>query len=444
LLHVSWGAVAGRKDDFDDLRTDLMPSKRASERLGTLVRVIGAPAKPTEAPLAAKPLRIGSGEGNDLIIPDRTVSRQHAELSLTNEGVLLRDVGSRNGTFYLGNRVKEIVLGVGARFAVGAVTIALDPDTETLLDGLSFEGTSYRGVLGASARMRKLFALLQRLESSVATVLLEGESGVGKEVVARAIHDGSPHAAGRFVAVNCGAIPKDLVNSELFGHKRGAFTGAVENRKGAFELADRGTLFLDEIGELPLDVQPALLRALELGEIRPVGDEPRNVRARVIAATNRDLAAEVSAGRFREDLFYRLAVLRVQIPPLRGRPEDIELLAKHFSEHELPRNVIEELRSRSWPGNARELRNAIQAYAALGTLPPQSPGPSLDLESIILSSIDPTVPYSDQKERFIEQFTRAYLIALLRYTGGNQAAVARIGKLDRTHVGRMMAKYGLR
>jgi DNA-binding NtrC family response regulator len=425
-----------------------MPLKQRHERLGALVRVLEAPAKPGELVLAKGTIRIGSGEGNDILIPDRTVSRKHAELTLTPEGVELRDLGSRNGTFYFGNRVGTIVLAFGARIQLGAVTIAIEPDTEGLLDGLAYARNEYRGVLGASPRMRKLFALLQRLESSTATVLIEGESGVGKEVVAHAIHDGSPHAGGKFVALNCGAIPRELVGSELFGHKKGAFTGAVDARKGAFELADRGTLFLDEIGELPLDVQPALLRALELGEIRPVGgEEPRNVKARVIAATNRDLATEVSAGRFRQDLFYRLAVLRIQVPPLRGRPEDIDLLAQHFAREantKLSPQLMEQLRARAWPGNARELRNAIQAYGAMGALPEPTPAERLDLESMIRAQIDPTLPYGGQKEAFVEQFSRAYIVALLQYTGGNQAAAARIGKLDRTHLGRMMAKYGLR
>jgi transcriptional regulator with GAF, ATPase, and Fis domain len=439
--------VAGRKqDDFDDLRTDVLPQKTAPRAVGALVRVLDVPAKPSEVRLTSGTCTLGSAEGNDLIVPDRSVSRRHVELTLGREGVQVRDLGSRNGTFYLGQKIGTLTLALGARFTIGAVEIAIDPDTEGLLDGLVFEGDSYRSVLGSSPRMKRLFAVLQRLESSTAPVLLEGESGVGKEVVARAIHEGSPAAEGKFVALNCGAIPKDLVGSELFGHKRGAFTGAIESRKGAFELADKGTLFLDEIAELPVDVQPQLLRALELGEIKPVGgDETRTVKARVIAATHRDLAAEVSAGRFRQDLFYRLAVLRIPIPPLRTRPEDIERLALHFAEgRSLPQPILEELKARAWPGNARELRNAVQAYLALGHLPAPTAGPALDLEAMIRASIDPTLPYADQKETFLEQFSRAYIVALLRYTGGNQAAAARIGKLDRTHLGRMMAKYGLR
>jgi anaerobic nitric oxide reductase transcription regulator len=280
-------------------------------------------------------------------------------------------------------------------------------------------------------------------------VLLEGESGVGKEIVASAIHAGSRVATKRMVALNCGAIPRELIASELFGHRRGAFSGAVETRRGAFDSADGGTLFLDEVGELPMDLQPALLRALELGEVRSVGqDEPHRVDVRVIAATNRDLEEEVAAGRFRQDLYYRLAVVRVQVPPLRTRPEDIVLLAEHFAQQEglsaLPAVVMEELKARRWPGNARELRNAIQAYAALGQLPNASGGrPTPSLEEMLAASIDPTEPYAQQKEALLDVFTRVYLRAILAHTRGNQAAASRIGGLDRSYVSRLMSKYGL-
>jgi len=413
--------------------------------VGVIVRAQNG--APREAPLTTV-LKLGSGEPNDIVITDKTVSRAHVELARVSGGVLVRDLGSRNGTFYLGQRIKEIVLAVGARIQLGTATVALDPDTESLLDGLAFDRTEHRGIVGSSLRMRKLFALLERLEASLATVLIEGPSGVGKERVARAIHEGSKRATGKLVVVNCGAFAKDLVASELFGHRRGAFTGAIETRKGAFETADGGTLFLDEVGELPLEVQPALLRALELGEIRPVGEEEtKRVDVRVIAATNRDLEAEVAANHFREDLFFRLAVVRVQVPPLRGRPEDIALLAEHFAQAlsiSLPAPILEELKRRPWRGNARELRNALQAYASVGELPPAVGGqgaaaPIGSFEDIA----DPTQPYAEQKDAIVDDFTRAYLKALMAYANGNQAAAARIAQLDRTYLGRMLAKYGL-
>jgi transcriptional regulator with GAF, ATPase, and Fis domain len=279
-------------------------------------------------------------------------------------------------------------------------------------------------------------------------VLVEGESGVGKELVARALHDGSPAARGPLVVVNCGAIPRELVASELFGHTRGAFTGAVDTRRGAFECADGGTLFLDEIGELPLDVQPVLLRALETGDVRPVGaDRGRRVRVRVIAATNRDLEEETRAGRFREDLYYRLAVVKIPVLPLRERREDIEPLARAFADgvglEEIPADVLERLKARDWPGNARELRNAVQAYAALGALPEAAFGGGCSLDAALAAVVDGTRPYAEQKEEMNDRFTRAYLRALMEHARGNQTAAARVAGLDRSYLGKLLARHGL-
>lgn len=276
---------------------------------------------------------------------------------------------------------------------------------------------------------------------------MSGESGVGKELIARALHEGSSVASGPHVVVNCGAIPRDLVSSELFGHRRGAFTGAVDTRKGAFESADGGTIFLDEIGELPLDVQPVLLRVLETGEVRPVGGDAKHVRVRVVAATNRDLAEEVRAGRFREDLYYRLAVVQIVVPPLRDRVEDIEVLARRFAvtagQPDLPPDVLEQIKSRPFPGNVRELRNVVQAWAALGTLPEPSRAREGELERMLADLIDVGSAYADQKEQLNEIFTRVYLQTLLAHTGGNQTQAAKLAGLDRSYLGRLVVKYGL-
>jgi transcriptional regulator with GAF, ATPase, and Fis domain len=417
-----------------------------------MVAVIRGPDKfvfPSEFRLTAS-CRIGSRAGeNDIEIRDRRVSRVHAELKLCPEGVQVRDLESTNGTFYLGQRIGAIVLSLGSRFEVGGVPLVLEPDTDQLVGGAEYKDESYRGIVGRSHRMRALFAVLSRLESSLATILVEGESGVGKERVAQAIHEGSPASTGPFVAINCGAIPRDLVTSELFGHRRGAFTGAVDNRKGAFELAHGGTLFLDEIGELPLEMQPPLLRVLETGEIRPVGsEETKKVKVRLVAATNRDLATEATEGRFRQDLFYRIAVVRVQVPPLRARPEDIEPLALHFA-HEaglasLPPAVVEALKSRVWRGNARELRNAIQSFAAVGQVPAAPPDAvAMTPDAFYEGAVDPTRPYAEQKELVVGEMTRVYLRGVLAYTNGNQAAAARVAGLDRTHLGRLLAKHGM-
>jgi DNA-binding NtrC family response regulator len=391
---------------------------------------------------------LGSAEGCDIVIPDNTVSRTHAELALVPEGMLVQDLGSRNGTFYMGQRIDRATLSLGARLELGAVTVVVDANIEALQDGGLHLDDHFRGMIGASVAMKRLFAMLVRLEGSLVTVLIHGESGVGKELVAQAIHEGSTAADGPLVAVNCGAIPRDLAASELFGHKRGAFTGAVDPRKGAFESADGGTLLLDEIGELPLDVQPVLLRALETSEVRPVGESrTKHVRVRVLAATNRDLKQEVALGRFREDLYYRLAVVTVHVPALRERRDDIEPLARAFASAggmaDLPAHIIEQLKSRPWPGNVRELRNVMAAYTALGQFPAESSSASSALELSLGDFVDLKRLYSEQKEELCERFTRIYLQALMARANGNQSTAAKLAGLDRTYLGRLLAKHGL-
>jgi DNA-binding NtrC family response regulator len=417
--------------------------------LGAVLRVLDARAKPAVYRLGAGRCVIGASGDADVVVDEPTVSRHHASFELVPEGVLLTDLGSRNGTFYLGQRVEKMRLSLGAHVKLGNASIAIDPDGESLRGGEVYAGEEYRGIVGRSLAMRKLFALMARLEGSLVTVLVTGESGVGKELIARALHEGSSVASGPLVVVNCGAIPRDLVASELFGHRRGAFTGAIDSRKGAFENADGGTIFLDEIGELPLDLQPVLLRALETGEVRPVGGEPRHVRVRVVAATNRDLGDEVKAGRFREDLFYRLAVVRMHVAPLRERLEDVEPLARRFASSitvtasPLPENIVEQLKLRSYPGNVRELRNAVQAWAALGSLPEPERMRGGELERLLADLVDVERAYGDQKDRVTDVFTRVYLQALLAYTKGNQTQAAKLAGLDRSYLGRLLVKHGL-
>ena len=416
--------------------------------IGAIVRVLGAKAQPAMLELRVGVCVLGSGPSCDIVISEPTVSRQHVELGLVPEGVTVKDLGSRNGTFYQGQRVEKMVLALGGRINVGATTVAIEADTEALAQAPEFSGTFYRGIVGVSLPIRRLFAVLTRLEGSLATVLVEGESGVGKELVARALHDGSAVGGGPFIAVNCGAIPRELVASELFGHKRGAFSGALDNRRGAFESADGGTLFLDEIGELPVEVQPVLLRAIELGEVRAVGDDQsKHVKVRLVAATNRNLEGEVRAGRFRQDLFYRLAVVRLAVPPLRERPEDIEPLARRFAINmgvgELPVGVLEQLKGRSYPGNVRELQNAIQSYAALGDLPQGGAMRLSTLEQAFGEIVDVQRPYAEQKDDVTDRFTRVYLQALMTHSNGNQSVAARLAGLNRSYLGRLLVKHGL-
>jgi two-component system, NtrC family, response regulator GlrR len=410
----------------------------------------GVPSNPAELRLEAGKCIVGSGSRAQLVIDSPTVSRAHAELTLVPEGVLVKDLDSRNGTFYLGQRIGTAILAPGTRIMLGQAPLAIDLDSEHIVDkGSPLKATSFRGMVGSSSTMLRLFTMISRLDGSLVPVLVQGESGVGKELVARALHEGSRVSSGPFLAVSCGAIPRELVASTLFGHRKGAFTGASEARKGSFVAADGGTLFLDEIGELPLDVQPTLLRALETGEVASVGeDAPRKVRVRIVAATHRDLASWVKEGKFREDLYYRLAVVSVAVPPLRDRVDDIGAIARLFARQEgvsdLDDELIEALKQRSFPGNVRELRNAVLTYTALGTLATSSESIAAQPRAETVASLSPNldVPYLEQRDALVLAFTRKYVAVLLERTRGNQSEAARIAGLDRTYFGRLLAKLG--
>ncbi|HEY3496009.1 MAG TPA: sigma-54-dependent Fis family transcriptional regulator, partial [Polyangiaceae bacterium] len=268
-------------------------------------------------------LRIGKAPENDLVLSDDTVSRQHCELERRSSGVLVRDLGSTNHTRVGRTAVREAVVESGATISVGAVDLSLRVEPRQALV-LPSESSQFGDAIGHSIAMRTIFGVLERIAPTDACVLLEGETGTGKDVIARSIHQMSPRKERPFVVVDCGAVSYSLIESELFGHERGAFTGAVAMRQGAFELAGRGTLFLDEVGELPLDVQPKLLRVLETGEYRRVGgNKVMTADARIVAATKRNLREEVERGKFREDLYFRLSVVPVTVPPLRSRRDDI-------------------------------------------------------------------------------------------------------------------------
>jgi DNA-binding NtrC family response regulator len=388
---------------------------------------------------------VGSGSASNLLLDDPTVSRAHAEFSLVPEGVHVRDLGSRNGTFYQGQRLTSAILSPGTRILLGGAPLSIELDEAHLAHAASLGGSLFRGMSGASAVMLRLFTTISRLDGSLVSVLVRGETGVGKELVARAIHEGSRVSTGPFVPVNCAMLSRELVASTLFGHARGAFTGAVSARQGAFLSAHEGTLFLDEVSELPLDAQASLLRALETGEILPLGqDRARSVRVRVLAATNRDLVECVRAGVFREDLYFRLAVVTVVVPPLRERREDIPDLARSFARQEgasdLDDEVIAELKLRDFPGNVRELRNAVLAYLALGQLN-LAPATREAADESRTPRLD--VPYLTQRDALVEAFTREYLIKLLEHAKGNQVQAARLAGLDRTYLGRMVSKLGL-
>ncbi len=368
-------------------------------------------------------------------------------LSIRPDGVHLRDEGSKNGTFLSGIRVADATLTAGATIQIGRSTLVLTLGAGQV-DLPITEKTTFGAAIGVSIAMRNLFAVLERAAASDVTVLLEGESGVGKEVLANALHLASARAAGPFVPLDCGAIPAGVIESELFGHERGSFTGAVRDHQGVFEQARGGTLFLDEIGELPLDLQPKLLRALEQREVRPVGSRSAlPVDVRVVAATNRRLGEATQRGEFRGDLFYRLAVARVTVPPLRDRREDIVPMARAFLRTltsdpaaDVPPELVAILESYAWPGNARELRNVMERYALLGVrdarrlLDGAGSPPGHDLSNL---------PFQEARRIAIERFEREYVPAVLQRAGGVVARAAQMADVARPSFYRLMDRLRL-
>jgi DNA-binding NtrC family response regulator len=400
-------------------------------------------------------VRIGSQEGNDLVLTDDTVSRRHAEIDHTPHGVVLRDLGSTNGTWVGDVRVREVYLGAQRTFRVGQSTVAFT-FVDEVVDIVPLETTRFEGLVARSVAMREVFSVLERVAPTDLTVLVTGETGTGKELVSRALHQRSARRGGPFVVFDCGAVAKNLVESELFGHERGAFTGAVAPRPGVFEQADGGTLFLDELGELPIELQPTLLRVLEQREVRRVGDRRvRPVDVRVIAATNRTLADEVAAGRFRQDLFYRLAVVELELPPLRSRVEDLGLLVEHLLgtagfPHEVTGvtpEAMERLAAWDWPGNVRELRNTL--LRAL----PFVDGPRIDVADLPdalrrapadpAREPEPALSLDEARDQAMLAFERQYLTDLLDRAGGDLDVAARAAGVDRKGLTKLLRRHGL-
>ena len=298
-------------------------STKPVRRLAIVLTVLEGPQKGLRVKIDGPRATIGSAEGSTLRLLDRAVSRIHCELEPGSKAIALRDLGSTNGTFASDVRVRDGDVAVGTILRCGGSVVRIDAADEPSFVELS-ERTSFGELVGASLEMRRVYATLERVALSDTTLLVQGETGTGKDVAARSVHSTSIRGKGPFVPVDCGAIPETLFESELFGHVRGAFTGAVNNRAGAFEEANGGTLFLDEIGEMPVAMQAKLLRAIETRRVRRVGaTRETDVDVRIIGATNRRLAEMVNDGTFREDLYYRLAVVEIVLPPLRARREDI-------------------------------------------------------------------------------------------------------------------------
>jgi DNA-binding NtrC family response regulator len=426
------------------------PPKSASPSFRFVLRITeGIDAGAVFVMDATRPSRalVGQSPVCDLRLRDPAVSRRHAALEVTSQGLRVRDLGSTNGTWV--DRVKVLEADLRGEETIRLGSTAIHVDAESAEIRLP-DASSFGRVLGASPAMRRLYPLCERLAGSQVPVIVEGETGTGKEALVEALHEFGPRASGPFVIFDCTAVPNSLVESELFGHERGAFTGALSMRKGVFEQAHGGTLLIDEIGDLDLGLQPKLLRALERFEIRRVGgDRWLSVDVRVIAATRRDLDREVQEGRFRDDLFHRLAVARLELPPLREREGDIELLATRFWQElggdprALPESALARWRADAWPGNVRELRNAVARQLALGDLPERA--------AAIARALAPTAPdddpierllamglsFTESRDRLMEEFEERYVTRLLAAHRGNVTAAAAASGISRRYFQRI-------
>jgi DNA-binding NtrC family response regulator len=429
-----------------DIDTEVL-SRRQQEAPTIPVKLVVVDGPDEGAEIAVeRVVKIGTDPACHFVLTDPAVSREHAVVSSLGGQVAIKDLGSRNGTLLGATKITDASVPVGALLTLGNTTIAVQPRMHVREVAPSTSRT-FGDLYGESVSMREVFAILERVAPTDATVLIEGESGTGKELVARATHRASARADGPYVVFDCASVPRELAESELFGHKRGAFSGATEDRAGAFQQAHGGTICLDEIGELPLDLQPTLLRVLETGELRRVGDDSmKKVDVRVIAATNRDLHAEAHRGNFRSDLLYRIDVVKVRMPPLRHRPDDVagltaKLLRNRLSDDdEVAGDNLQKLIGYSWPGNVRELRNVLDRAVALATKPLKFANLVFNLgpvESRPLT-IGPSFPgvatpleYKDAKAQLLASFDRAYVEALLERHSSNISRSADAAGLSR-------------
>jgi DNA-binding NtrC family response regulator len=430
----------------------LRPPIRAAQ-----VRVVDGPDHGIELELPAVGVVVGTEPTCDVVLTDPFVSRRHCSIAPHPQGFAVADLGSRNGTLIDGVAVGKVVAPPGASLRIGKTLVQMVPADE-VVDIPPSKADRFGGLYGGSMPMRQVFAILERAAKSNAPVLFLGESGTGKELMARGVHDASPRKNGPFVVFDCGASTETLIESDLFGHVKGAFTGAAGDRVGAFAAADGGTLFLDEIGDLPVGLQPKLLRMLEAGEVVPLGGrKSERYDVRVVAATHRDVFAEVARGGFRGDLYYRLAVVEVHVPPLRQRVGDLPRLIKMFLERagatqlagEVGGEALERLERYHWPGNVRELRNVITRAVALS-------GPDDDFQSLPFV-LRPTTaapedalafradrPFHEAKDALVARFEREYLSDLLQRASGNVSQAARIAGLERKFLYKLLERAGLR
>ncbi len=423
------------------------------------LRVIDGPDRGVAIDLPPIGVVLGSERACDVVLTDAWVSRRHCSVVPSAHGFTITDLGSRNGTVIDGVAVGKVVAPPGVCIRIGKTLVQLMPADEALAIPPS-TNDHFGALYGGSPVMRQVFAILERASKTAAPVLFLGESGTGKELMARGVHDASPRAAGPFVVFDCGAATDSLIESDLFGHTKGAFTGAASERQGAFAAAHGGTLFLDEIGDLPVALQPKLLRMLEAGEVVALGSrKSEKYDVRIVAATHRDVFAEVARGGFRGDLYYRLAVVEVHVPPLRQRLGDLAALIAMFLARagapllaaQVGGEALARLERYHWPGNVRELRNVITRAVALS-------GPDDDFQSLPFV-LRPTAaapgdaaavtavadrPFHEAKDELVARFERDYLTDLVKRADGNLSAAARLAGLERKFLYKLLARAGLR
>ena len=392
---------------------------------------------------------VGTADGSALRLSDPAVSRFHVELRAAAGGISVVDHGSTNGTFAGGIRIERGIVPAGTVLRLGGSTVRVGDAQPAEVE--MFGDDSLAGLVGRTPVMRRVMAQLAKAAASDVSVLVTGESGTGKELAARALHDLGPRRGGPFVTVDCGSLPPTLLASELFGHERGAFTGADRAHVGAFEAANGGTVFLDEIGELQPAVQATLLGVLERRRLRRLGS--RNeiaVDVRVVAATHRDLRAEVNRNGFRLDLYYRLAVVTLALPALRERPEDVPLLVEHFLRDAgwdqpvatlISPPAMDALSKLHFAGNVRELRNLVEAAVAMGEAPSLGDAVRAPAHADVAQlPIDLALPYKDARALLTTAFEERYVDALLERANGNVSAAARAAQMTRSHLNELIAK----
>ncbi|MFH1018082.1 MAG: sigma 54-interacting transcriptional regulator [Pseudomonadota bacterium] len=447
-----------RSQDRDPTRVlSYRPDKHELVMERTMLSLDGPPSKMFAVTKSV--FTIGKSRSCDVVLSDEYVSNTHCKIEYRGGTFTLKDLGSTNGTFVNGQRIGEIELKPNTAIEVGRTKVRFVSLEERARVEPASEA-EFEGIHSNHPEMQRLFALIQRIAPSDATVLIQGETGSGKELVARALHNRSPRSHKAFVALNCGAISKDLIESELFGHEKGAFTSAHQQRKGAFELADEGTLFLDEVGELPLDLQPKLLRVLEAREIKRVGGtQAIPVDVRVLAATHRNLAREVQKGRFREDLFFRIFVVPLEIPSLRDRREDIPMLAEYFLRQELAagrakspktldRGAVDLLIDYNWPGNVRELKNVVSRAILTCRTSTISTG---DIQFAPMGATDPTHHDFDEKTlrvpetvtKTLKEIERDRIVTELERNAWNKKVTAKVLGIAKSTLHEKIRKYNI-